>query len=64
MKTMLRRLIFDDGAQDLIEYALLGALIGIGSIVAWTNLGAAINSTYISWDSGVQVLSATMPNPQ
>ena len=43
---MLRRLIFDDGGQDLIEYTLLSALIGIVGILAWTNVGSAINTTY------------------
>ena len=60
---MFRRFIFDDRGQDLIEYALLCALIGIVGILAWTNVGAAINGTYISWDTNVQGLSATTPDP-
>jgi Flp pilus assembly pilin Flp len=60
---MLRHFVFDDGAQDLIEYGLLGALIGIVGIVAWTNVGAAITGSYVGWDTGVQGLSATTPNP-
>jgi Flp pilus assembly pilin Flp len=60
---MLRRFIFDDRGQDLVEYALLGALVGIVGILAWTNVAAAINGTYISWDTGVQDLSATTPDP-
>ena len=63
MRTMFRRFICDDRAQDLIEYALLGALIGIVGILAWTNVGAAINTTYSGWDTDVQRLSATTPDP-
>jgi Flp pilus assembly pilin Flp len=60
---MLLRFVFDDHGQDMIEYALLGALIGIVCIAAWTAVGSAITVTYGSWDSGAQGLSATTPNP-
>ncbi len=60
---MLRRFICDDCGQDLIEYALLSALIGVVGILAWTNVVGAINTTYTRWDTGVQCLSATTPNP-
>jgi Flp pilus assembly pilin Flp len=63
MKTVLRRFIFDDRGQDLIEYALLSALVGVVGILAWTNVGGAINTTYTTWDTDVQCLSATTPNP-
>jgi Flp pilus assembly pilin Flp len=59
----LVRIFREDGGQDLIEYALLSALIGIVGILAWTNVGAAIFSTYGGWDTGVQNLSATTPDP-
>jgi Flp pilus assembly pilin Flp len=61
MRTMFRHFVFDDSAQDLIEYGLLGALIGIVGIVAWTNVGVAISGTYGAWDTGVQGLSDTPP---
>ena len=60
---MLRSLIFDDRGQDLIEYALLSALIGIVGILAWTNVGTAIFTTYSGWDTNVQNLSGTTPDP-
>ena len=62
---MFRRLIFDDGAQDLVEYALLGALIGIVGIAAWTNVGAAIAGTYAAWDSNTTGVPSlwVMPDP-
>ena len=60
---MLQGFIFDECGQDLIEYALLGALIGIVGIVAWTTVGSAIGTTYGGWDTNVQGLSATTPDP-
>ena len=63
MRRGLRRFIFDDSGQDLIEYALLSALIGVVGILAWTNLGSAMNTTYNSWDDNAQCLSAYTPNP-
>ena len=63
MKTALRRFIFDDRGQDLIEYALLPSLIGVVGIIAWTNVGGAMNTTYTSWDDNVQCLSTYTPNP-
>ena len=61
-RTLLRILREEDG-QDLIEYGLLGALIGIVGIVAWTTVGSAIGTTYGGWDTNVQGLSATTPDP-
>jgi Flp pilus assembly pilin Flp len=63
MMTICRRLIFDDHGQDLIEYALLGGLIAVGTIVAWTNVQAAVGVTYNALDTHVQTLSATTPDP-
>jgi Flp pilus assembly pilin Flp len=63
MKSILQRLISHDCGQDLIEYALLCGLVGIVGILAWTNVGAAIKTTYTTWDTDVQCLSATTPNP-
>ena len=54
---MFRRFIFDDRGQDLIEYALLSALIGIVGILAWIDVGA-LSATIGTWDAGVQGLSA------
>ena len=46
MKNMLRRLLTDTEGQDLIEYALLAALIALAAITAMTNLGGAINAKF------------------
>ncbi len=41
---LLRQGIADDSGQDLIEYALLGAIIGIVSIVAWSLLATTVGT--------------------
>jgi pilus assembly protein Flp/PilA len=53
MKNMLLRLLNDTEGQDLIEYALLAALIALAAITAMTNLGGAINTKFNSVSSGM-----------
>lgn len=48
MKNLLQRLVNDTEGQDLIEYALLAALIAIAAIVAMGALGTQINSKFSS----------------
>ena len=48
MKKVFLRLLNDTEGQDLIEYALLAALIALAAITAMTNLGGAINSKFNS----------------
>lgn len=60
---MLLRFIQDDGGQDLIEYALLAAFIGVCAVVAWTNIPPSIAQAYTNWDSSVQNLSSCTPDP-
>jgi len=57
------RFLVDESGQDLIEYALLSALIGVVGVLAWLNIKSGIGSAYSSWDSGVQNLSACTPDP-
>jgi pilus assembly protein Flp/PilA len=42
MKTLLGRLVREEEAQDLIEYALLAALIALAAVVVLGTLGTAI----------------------
>ncbi len=59
----IRRLIDEEGGQDLIEYALLAAFIGTVGILTWRAIGNGIGSDYIGWDTGLQNISATTPDP-
>jgi pilus assembly protein Flp/PilA len=48
MKNVVLRLLRETEGQDLIEYALLAALIALAAITAMTALGGAINSKFES----------------
>jgi Flp pilus assembly pilin Flp len=63
MLRLLSRLLTEENGQDLIEYALLTAAIGFAGVVGINLIGAAINSTYTSWDTGVNNLWE-VPAPQ
>lgn len=46
MTQTLVRILREDDGQDLIEYALVAALISVISVLAMESLGAAINDQY------------------
>ena len=60
---LVRQLIVDEEGQDLIEYALLTACIGLVGTLAWTNIRSHISSGYTGWGSGVNTLSSCTPDP-
>lgn len=53
---LLTRLIQEDSGQDLIEYALVAALIGLGAIISMKALGTVISTAFS--DVGAQLTSA------
>lgn len=63
MGRLLARFFRDDAGQDVIEYALLSALIGTVGILAWQSVGVGIASAYLGWDNGVQTISECTPDP-
>jgi pilus assembly protein Flp/PilA len=48
LKIMMNDLIRDDSGQDLIEYALVAALIGLAAITVLKSVATAINSIFTS----------------
>lgn len=46
---LLGRLVRDESAQDLTEYALLAAFIGIAGYLVLQALGGEIFNTYSKW---------------
>ena len=42
----LRRLLRDESGQDLIEYALVAALVGLGTVAAMKALSNSIGNTF------------------
>jgi Flp pilus assembly pilin Flp len=54
--TLIRRLITDDRGQDLVEYILLGALVGLASLILANVMPGVMNAVYLSWDASTQAL--------
>jgi pilus assembly protein Flp/PilA len=46
MKQILKNLITEESGQDLIEYALVAALVGLGSVAAMSSLANSISTTF------------------
>jgi Flp pilus assembly pilin Flp len=46
---LIWRFVVEDGAQDLVEYALLGAFLATAGAVALNAIGPAVANTYTSW---------------
>jgi pilus assembly protein Flp/PilA len=46
MKQLLNNLIAEESGQDLIEYALVAALVGLGSVAAMQGLASSIANTF------------------
>jgi Flp pilus assembly pilin Flp len=46
LKSLLAQLLRDEAGQDLVEYALLAALIATLSVVALNALGASLSQFY------------------
>jgi Flp pilus assembly pilin Flp len=61
--TQWERFRSDESGQDIVEYALLGALVGIASIVIWQALVVTVGSVYGAADAGVQLKSSCTPDP-
>jgi pilus assembly protein Flp/PilA len=51
MKKLLVRFIRETGGQDLIEYALLAALIGLATTASMTALSASISTEFANVDA-------------
>ena len=63
MITLLRRLVRETTGQDIVEYGLLAAFIGLVGVVAWANIKTGIGDAYSGWGSGVNTLSSCTPDP-
>jgi pilus assembly protein Flp/PilA len=46
MKNLLLRLLNDTEGQDLIEYALLAALVALGAVAGMQALAGGVNSKF------------------
>lgn len=57
MKSLMKRLVREDDGQDLIEYALLAALIALAAVTAMNSLGGAINTKFNAVSSSLSSAS-------
>jgi pilus assembly protein Flp/PilA len=48
MKQLVKNLVNEDSGQDLIEYALVAALVGLGALTAMKSLSGTIGNTFNS----------------
>jgi len=48
MKQLLSNLMNDESGQDLIEYALVAALVGLGAVTAMKGLATNISNAFTS----------------
>jgi pilus assembly protein Flp/PilA len=48
IKNLLVAFIEDESGQDLIEYALVAGLIGLGAVIAMTSLSGKIGNVFTS----------------
>ena len=46
MKQLLSNLLNDESGQDLIEYALVAALVGLGAVTAMRGLATSIGTAF------------------
>jgi pilus assembly protein Flp/PilA len=44
----LRNLISDESGQDLVEYALVAAIVGLSAVAAMSSLASNINNAFSS----------------
>ena len=57
---MFRRFLADDRGQDLVEYGLLAAIIGIAGSLILPSIGPLMDTAFRNW--GTQVYSIWEPS--
>ena len=53
VKRLLKKLVKEDSGQDLIEYALVAALVGLGSVAAIGGLTNSLKNSFNAIGSGL-----------
>jgi pilus assembly protein Flp/PilA len=51
LKNIAFAVMQDESGQDLIEYALVAGLIGLGAVIAMTGLATAIKAAFVAVSS-------------
>jgi pilus assembly protein Flp/PilA len=53
LKQLVTNLVVEESGQDLIEYALVAALVGLGSVASMSTLANSIANTFGSIDNSL-----------
>ena len=53
MTTLFSRIVSEDEGQDLIEYALLAALISVVAVLAISAVGTKVTTNYQTIEAGI-----------
>ena len=61
MGELIRRLVHSEQGQDIIEYALLTAGMGLAGIAVWPAITAAVGQAYQRFDTNTQNIWETPP---
>ena len=56
MLRQLTRWFADERGDDLVEYALLAAVVGLVGVAAYAAVGGNMSAVYATWDAAVQAL--------
>jgi Flp pilus assembly pilin Flp len=56
MRVWLLPVIADERGEDLVEYALLAAFIGIAALATWNAIEDSLAAAYRTYDSDIQNL--------
>jgi Flp pilus assembly pilin Flp len=56
VRAALARLLADDSGQDLVEYALLAATIGLACAAGFQTMLALIGTAYRRWTTNIDAL--------
>jgi Flp pilus assembly pilin Flp len=62
MRALLFRLLADDDGQEILEYAVLAAVVVIGGYGAVVALQTALRNAYAGWATATE-RCADMPGP-
>jgi pilus assembly protein Flp/PilA len=58
MKQLLKNLMTEESGQDLIEYALVAALVGLGAVASMQSLAGNIGNTFNSVGNSLTAATA------
>ena len=62
LASAIKRFVEDDDAQDLVEYAYLGAFVGLAGVVIWQNIVTLMGDYYTNANVAVENIWAS-PDP-